>query len=178
MKRHMRRLAERGTSAVSTRAPLFPNQEGGVMSKDEFIRCARLSLQACGVELTREFEGVTLHRFSGHVARVSGAQWLHTLGVPMPMLQVLGRWSSLTILRHLQSAPLQTLPETAARALTQGNPAAQREAPWLLIPTPAAGDSGDTVAAEEASKGAWSPGECRRVVGTRSHGLASGRDVL
>ena len=30
MRRHMLRLAELGTSATSTRAPLFPNQEGGV----------------------------------------------------------------------------------------------------------------------------------------------------
>ncbi|OLP87209.1 hypothetical protein AK812_SmicGene31602 [Symbiodinium microadriaticum] len=36
-----------------------------------------------GTQVTKEFEGQVLQRFTGHIARVSGAQWLHNLGVPL-----------------------------------------------------------------------------------------------
>ena len=125
MKRHMARIRLLGADATSPRAPLFPSGTGGVLSKDQFIRASRATLRACGVETTREFEGLLLERFTGHIARISGVQWLHNVGVPMQMLQLLGRWASLTILRYLQAAPLQKLPETAAHALVHGS---------LLIP--------------------------------------------
>ncbi|CAE7654513.1 Dnmt3b [Symbiodinium sp. CCMP2592] len=134
LKRHMTRLSRLGSEAVAPRAPLFPSSAGGVLSKDQFIKASRTALQACGLETTREFEGVQLERFTGHIARISGVQWLHNIGIPMAMLQVLGRWASLTILRYLQSAPLQTLPATAARALNQGSAPPSGEGGWLLIP--------------------------------------------
>ncbi|CAE7501758.1 unnamed protein product [Symbiodinium sp. CCMP2456] len=125
MKRHLQRLAARGHDAVASRAPLFPDTEGGVLSKDRFVKCVRQVLQACDVELTHEFEGQLLQRFTGHIARVSGAQWLHNLGVPLQMLQILGRWSSMTILKYLQTAPLQVLPDVAANTLLQGTTGAE-----------------------------------------------------
>ena len=136
MKRHMARLAARGPTALSPRAPLFPGPGGGVMTKDQFVSATRAALQACGVTTTREYEGVQLERFTGHIARISGAQWLHNIGIPMQMLQVLGRWASLTIMRYLQSAPLQVLPATAATALVQGPVAARTEGPWVLVSPP------------------------------------------
>ena len=82
MKRHFLRLSANGREAVSSRAPLFPDATGGVMTKEAFVRHVRTTLAAIDVELTREFEGQELQRFTGHIARVSGAQWLHNLGVP------------------------------------------------------------------------------------------------
>ncbi|OLP77780.1 hypothetical protein AK812_SmicGene42115 [Symbiodinium microadriaticum] len=133
MKRHLLRLAHSSSEAVASRAPLFPDAGGGVISKDSFIRHARATLAACDVPIVKEFEGQELQRFTGHISRVSGAQWLHNLGVPMQMLQILGRWSSLTILKYLQSAPLQVLPEVAANALAAGHSGQQGPSPWLLI---------------------------------------------
>ena len=133
MKRHLLRLAHSSSEAVASRAPLFPDAGGGVISKDSFIRHARATLQACDVPIIKEFEGQELHRFTGHISRVSGAQWLHNLGVPMQMLQILGRWSSLTILKCLQNAPLQVLPEVAANALAAGPSGHQGPSAWLLV---------------------------------------------
>ena len=119
MKRHMARIRLLGADATSPRAPLFPSGTGGVLSKEQFIRASRATLRACGVET----------RFTGHIARISGVQWLHNLGVPMQMLQLLGRWASLTTLRYVQAAPLQKLPETAAHALVHGSAPARARGP-------------------------------------------------
>ena len=145
MKRHMARLSARGPTAMSPRAPLFPGPNGGVLTKEQFVTAARAALQACGVTTTREYEAVQMERFTGHIARISGAQWLHNIGVPMQMLQVLGRWASLTILRYLQSAPLQVLPATAATALVQGPVAARTEGPWVLVGPPEAPGQQDSI---------------------------------
>ena len=39
----------------------------------------------------------------------------------------------MTILKYLQAAPLRVLPDVAASALTQGNPAGSSTAPWLMV---------------------------------------------
>ena len=57
-------------------------------------------------------------------------QWLHSLGVPFQMLQVLGRWASLTIMKYLQSAPLAAVPEVAAAGLAQGRAALRQVDGW------------------------------------------------
>ena len=103
------------------------------MTKGQFIGYERAVLSACKVEVTREFEGQTLQRFTGHICRVSGAQWLHNLGVPLQFLQILGRWSCLTILKYLQTAPLQVLPETAANALMRGPAGGAGTDPLVLV---------------------------------------------
>ena len=156
MRRHMERLGARGPSALSPRAPLFPGPSGGVMTKVIFVESTRRVLRACGEDTTRTYEGVELERFTGHIARISGAQWLHNLGVPLQMLQVLGRWASLTILRYLQAAPLQTLPETAAQALQLGPVPTRLALAWGSAPQPqidegivAVADSGDEDTAVE-----------------------------
>ncbi|OLP95639.1 putative aarF domain-containing protein kinase 1 [Symbiodinium microadriaticum] len=64
------------------------------------------------------------------VSRISGMQWLHSLGVPFQMLQVLGRWASLTIMKYLQSAPLAAVPEVAAAGLAQGRAALRQVDGW------------------------------------------------
>ena len=91
-----------------------------MLTKAEVIQATRSTLRACGVETTRSFQGHVFERFTGHVSRISGVQWLHKLGVPLQMLQVLGRWASLTILKYLQAAPLQIVPEVVATALARG----------------------------------------------------------
>ena len=87
VKRHLQRLALRGPEALASRAPLFPADDGGVLTKALFVKQVRATLGACDVELTREYEGQELQRFTGHIARVSGAQWLHNLGLPMQLVQ-------------------------------------------------------------------------------------------
>ena len=158
------RLSNSSREAVSSRAPLFPGEDGQVLSKESFVSLVRSTLQACDVETTTEYEGQTLQRFTGHIARVSGAQWLRNLGVPLQMLQVLGRWSSLTILRYLQSAPLQVLPDVAAAALQEGQPQRPRATPWLMVADPAS--SHEAVVLEDSddpsAPGGLPPGRGRK----------------
>ena len=73
-KRHLLRLPNGGRETVWSRAPLFLGEDGSVISKDSFVRHVRDTLQACDVEVTKEYEGQTLQRFTGHIARV------HNLG--------------------------------------------------------------------------------------------------
>ena len=178
MKRHLMWLSNCGREAVSSRAPLFPGEDGHVISKDSFVKLVRSTLQACDVETTKEYEGQLLQRLTGHIARVSGAQWLHNLGVPLQMLQVLGRWSSLTILRYLQSAPLQVLPEVAAAALQEGQHPRPRAAPWLMVSDPVS--SQETVVLEDSddpsASGGVVPGQARAEAAA-STGHPSATDV-
>ena len=64
MKRHLLRLSQGGREAVASRAPLFPGEDGNVVSKDSFVRLVRATLKACDVEVTKEYEGQLRERGS------------------------------------------------------------------------------------------------------------------
>ncbi|OLQ04360.1 hypothetical protein AK812_SmicGene12636 [Symbiodinium microadriaticum] len=55
-KRHLLRLPNGGRETVWSRAPLFLGEDGSVISKDSFVRHVRDTLQACDVEVTKEYE--------------------------------------------------------------------------------------------------------------------------
>ena len=62
--------------------------------------------------------GRPAQRFHGHVARVAGAQFYTKKGVPVFQTQLMGRWGSMAILRYIQDAPLEVLPESIQEALS------------------------------------------------------------
>ena len=88
-------------------------------SKQTMVQALETVLQAAGVELTRLDErGQPKRRFGGHCLRVSGAQFLASAGTPTPLIQLLGRWSSMAVERYIQMAPLSIIPEMPAQVLS------------------------------------------------------------
>eukprot|EP00438_Fugacium_kawagutii_P031607 Skav220683 [mRNA] locus=scaffold4902:39183:40898:- [translate_table: standard] len=109
--RHLIRCQAHTTLTDATRFPLFPTRSGGVGTKHQFITAIRAVIGATGTPLEREDpNGKLVPRFHGHVLRVSGAQLLFTAGVHLQLIQLLGRWTSMTILRYTQQAGLNLLP--------------------------------------------------------------------
>ena len=63
---------------------LFPAADGGPLPKLEVVRIFERVLRAAGIPLTRPDEcGREVSRFQGHVMRVSGAQFLASMGLSM-----------------------------------------------------------------------------------------------
>lgn len=109
--RHLIRCDARRGTVESNRFPLFPTRAGLVASKQQFISAFRQVIAATGTPLERhDPNGKSIARFHGHVLRVSGAQLLFTAGVHLQLIQLLGRWTSLTILRYTQEAGLNLVP--------------------------------------------------------------------
>ena len=98
--------------------PLFPNAQGKVLTKEGFILTIRSLLIALNIPLQRLGpDGKLRDRFSEHVLRVSGAQFLARRGMQLICIQLLGRWGSAAILRYIQDAPLAQLPDAAKQAM-------------------------------------------------------------
>ena len=150
--------------------PIIP-VAGGPGYVQGAVRWVRACDTASMCGRSREYEGQVLQRFTGHIARVSGVR-LHNLGLPMRIIQILGRWSSLAILKCLQTAPLQMLPESAANARSRGPVGGIREDPWVLV-QPAATDSNEVLVRdsdEELPLRAQRPrGRKRRAVDAGGH---------
>ena len=101
--------------------PLFPDAAGATWAKGETVMLFRRVLLAAGVTLTTvDHEGHLVQLFAGHAARVAGAAWLASKGVPTAIIQLLGRWSSTAVERYVQAAPLAVAPEIPGRVLTGG----------------------------------------------------------
>ncbi|OLQ07804.1 hypothetical protein AK812_SmicGene8782 [Symbiodinium microadriaticum] len=118
--RHLERVrlweSEHRTRAVFA----VPAADGMELPKDQVIRGFFSALQRAGIQLQRPDEsGRLIDRFQGHCARVSGAQWLISMGLSLSLVQILGRWSSFTIQRYVQSAPLAQVPAAASGVLAQ-----------------------------------------------------------
>ncbi|CAE7391407.1 unnamed protein product [Symbiodinium sp. CCMP2592] len=89
MFRHFARLQEVGR--LKSSAPLFPGSSGDTRSKAESLSFLALVL------------GVERPVFGGHACRVAGATFLAARGVPLAVIQLLGRWSSRAIERYTQA---------------------------------------------------------------------------
>ena len=101
--------------------PLFPDAAGAAWAKGETVMLFRRVLLAAGVTLTTvDHEGHLVQLFAGHAARVAGAAWLASKGVPTAIIQLLGRWSSTAVERYVQAAPLAVAPEIPGRVLSGG----------------------------------------------------------
>lgn len=87
------------------------------MTKAQSISAFRDMASAAGEPLLDKTGPCPRQRFGGHVLRVTGAQFLSRMQVDSATIMLLGRWGSHAVLRYLQQAPLQSLPEVAARML-------------------------------------------------------------
>ena len=110
--------------------PLFPDAAGATWAKGETVMLFRRVLLAAGVTLTTvDHEGRLVQLFAGHAARVAGAAWLASKGVPTAIIQLLGRWSSTAVERYVQGRVLSgggagaAAPERGAGGLLSGGAA-------------------------------------------------------
>ena len=116
--RHVLRLEAHPKRGSGSLFPMFPTQDGLVPSKQQLIEAFRLVIQSTGTSLQRlGAHGEELHRFHGHVLRVSGAQMLTIAGVEMNLVQLLGRWTSSAIQRYTQDSALVRVPQITQQVL-------------------------------------------------------------
>jgi hypothetical protein len=100
------------------------------VKKRDAVAAFRLVLEATGVPTTAQVApDKVVQVFGGHVARVSGAQFLAAAGVPVATIQLLGRWSSNAIERYVQKAPLLTAPSVPLALLGAQRPPATSAVP-------------------------------------------------
>ncbi|CAE7887288.1 unnamed protein product [Symbiodinium necroappetens] len=100
--------------------PLFPDSSGATWEKSSAILLFRRVLVAAGIQTTSvDHTGAPVQLFGGHLARVAGASWLASKGVPAPVIQLLGPWSSAAVERYIQAAPLAMAPDVPHRVLHQ-----------------------------------------------------------
>ena len=119
--RHLIRVLAASNAGTGKYMPLFPTSGGQNLSKYHLIQTIRNVLGRCGIPTTRsDGEAPPKQLFGGHCLRVSGAQYLASAGVPVAIIQMLGRWSSNAIERYIQSAPLALVPEVPSRVLNDG----------------------------------------------------------
>ncbi|CAE7834138.1 unnamed protein product [Symbiodinium sp. CCMP2592] len=143
--RHVSRLKAAGLWVRG--GPLFPDAAGNTWAKGETVLLFRRVLLAAGVALTTvDHKGQIVQLFAGHLARVAGAAWLASKGVPTAIIQLLGRWSSTAVERYVQAAPLAVAPEIPGRVLagsyggTQATDEARRATAGGVAPSPQAPD--------------------------------------
>eukprot|EP00971_Amphidinium_carterae_P349373 6490987-Amphidinium_carterae.1 len=86
--------------------PLFPTKGGAICTKLAVADSIQAIAKLTGEELI-DPEG--RRRFTGHSLRVTGAQHLARVGVPLHLIQLQARWASEAILRYVRTAPLQNL---------------------------------------------------------------------
>ena len=98
--RHLARL--RALGADSPNGPLFPDRLGGRLGGHAGEGPHRLR----GRHSPGHRPGRRGPQVRRHAARVTGASFLVANGVPLPTVQLLGRWSSVAIERYSQAAPL------------------------------------------------------------------------
>ena len=82
---HCKRLDERFADRPNLEnLPLFPDPDGNTARKNDVVRLIEQAATRLGLT-THSPQGSRL--FGGHSLRVSGAQWLARLGVPLPLMQ-------------------------------------------------------------------------------------------
>ena len=120
-RRHVDRLKAAGAWARGK--PLFPDGAGRTWAKGEVVLFFRRVLLAAGVALTTtDHTGAVVQIYARHLCRVAGAAWLAGRGVPTPVIQLLGRWSSTAVEHYVQAAPLVLAPAVPGRVLGQEPP--------------------------------------------------------
>ena len=119
--RHLIRVQSLMEEHPSGQRFLFPQPDGSASSKPQVIAAIRLVLLAAGIELQRpDGTGTLKDRFHGHCLRVSGAQMLAAAGVQLQLIQLLGRWTSLSVQRYTQDAALVLTPDLPSAVLGDG----------------------------------------------------------
>ena len=116
-RRHIARLRAQ-PCMEQTDFPLVPTSVGKVPTKHVMVHFFRRTIAATGTPTTRlNADGTETERFSSHLLRVSGAQWLSRMGMGGHQIQLLGRWSSAAVERYIQLAPLLQVERTAGEML-------------------------------------------------------------
>ncbi|CAE7839469.1 unnamed protein product, partial [Symbiodinium microadriaticum] len=90
---------------------LFSQTPGTPLSKPQTIEMIHEVLLAAGVNLSRPGapDEPDVQRFGGHCLRVSGAQHLCRMRIPVSTIMLLGRWGSRAIERYVQETELEDL---------------------------------------------------------------------
>lgn len=83
--------------------PVFPDRSGSIVNKSAVVSVIEETAAKLGLPLLDQFGN---RRFGGHSMRVSGAQHLAAVGVPLLTIQLLARWASDVVLRYVAEAPL------------------------------------------------------------------------
>ena len=116
-----KRVRNHGEFREQANFPLVPGTDGFVLTKQVMIQGFRSVIELTGTPVHGETRNLTGPCDRGlAVLRVSGAQWLSKLGLPVSQIQLLGRWSSAAVERYIQTAPLLRLGDDSARLLQQG----------------------------------------------------------
>ena len=135
--RHLRRLRAAGFHQLDD--PLAPTTTGATSSRADNVELIRNLLTTAEVPTTYN-DPLSDRRelYGGHSCRVASAQFLAAQGVPINVIQLLGRWSSRAVERYTQSAPLALAPEVPALALHgRGSvPGLDQSGVWMLPPAP------------------------------------------
>ena len=109
--RHLIRMGQRSDIRASVLTPLFPTGSGQTASKQQFILMMRKVIASTGTDTMRaDPQGNHKERFAGHTLRVTGAQLMASCGVPVQLIQLLGRWASSAIQRYIQESPMTQIP--------------------------------------------------------------------
>ena len=93
--------------------PLFPAEDGSVVTKDRMVATIVEAARRLHVPLEAP-DGSA--RVSGHSLRVTGAQGLAKAGLDVWAIQLLGRWGSAAVLGYIREVPLELAATWAAKA--------------------------------------------------------------
>lgn len=133
--RHLIRLHEHTHRRSGTFFPLFPGNDGNVISKHKMNIHIRAALTTAGIPTTSlDANGVTHELYGGHSMRVSGAQFLAASGVELSLIQLLG-WSSHAVERYTQDAALTIVPQVSHQVLRGAPPTLTADPPRAFLPT-------------------------------------------
>ena len=86
--------------------PLFPNCSGGWCARAGFLGTIAVLAERLKVTTVDDLGRSTIGE---HVWRISGSRHLAALDVPIPIIKLLARWGSDTVMRYIADAPLSAL---------------------------------------------------------------------
>ena len=111
---HLKHLRARfGGSPLWEDLSLFPTSSGGTADTAQVVKLIE-SLAATLRLPTVTLEGRNI--FGCHSLRVTGAQWLVRMGIPLAIIQLLARWSSVVVARYVAEVPLSSISELYRQA--------------------------------------------------------------
>jgi len=93
--------------------PLFPTQQGRTAAKEDVVATIESAAIRLGLPV-KDHNGRNL--YGGHSLRVTGAQKMAAMGLPLLTIQLIARWSSAIIMRYVGEAPLASVTEEYRKA--------------------------------------------------------------
>ena len=132
--RHLVRLSQHPAKRAGAYFPLFPGDDGEVVSKYKTNVHLRAALSTAGITTTmQDANGFSHELYGGHSLRVSGAQFLSAAGIELSLIQLLGRWSSSAVERYTQQAALSIVPQLPQRVLSKTPDTSRAMAPKVAL---------------------------------------------